>query len=79
MAWAAGLFIAEWFLASTMAAAVTSPLFAGFVRRLENLEWAQILRSEFKALKVLEFPKLSLKSLEYVDVDESPFYLYLYA
>ena len=33
--------------------------FAGFVRGLENLECACILFSEFKALKVLEFPKLA--------------------
>ena len=41
----------------------------GFVRRLVNLECAGILFSEFKALKVLEFPKLDLESLEFASVN----------
>ena len=39
---------------------------AGSVRDLENLEYALILFSKFKALKTLEFPKLALKSFEFV-------------
>ena len=43
----------------------------GFLRGLENLECALLLFSEFKALKVLGFPKLVLKSLEFVTVNLS--------
>ena len=39
---------------------------AGFVRGLENLECASILFSQFKVLKMLEFAKLALKSLQFL-------------
>ena len=42
---------------------------AGFVRGIENLECASILFSESEALKVLEFPELALKSLEFCNVN----------
>ena len=38
---------------------------SGFVRGLENLECARISLLEFKTLKVPEFAKLALKSLEF--------------
>ena len=41
---------------------------SGFIRGLKNLECGGILFSEFKTLEVLEFPQLTLKSLEFVDV-----------
>ena len=47
------------------------PSNAGFVRGLEDRECAWILFSEFQALKVLEFSKLALKSLEFVNVNLS--------
>ena len=44
---------------------------AVLVRGCENLKCALILLSEFKALKVLVFPELALKSLEFVNVNLS--------
>ena len=45
-----------------------------FVCGLENLECAWILFSKFKDSKVLEFPNLALKSLEFVSVNLSSSY-----
>ena len=40
-----------------------------FIRGLENLEYTLILFSEFKALKVVEFPELALESCKFVNVN----------
>ena len=52
-------------------------LVSGLVQDLENLDCGWILFSEFKAWKLLEFLKLVLKSLLFVDL--SSLYYYLYA
>ena len=46
---------------------------------LKTLNVLGVLFSEFKTLKVLEFPKLALKSLAFVNVNLSSSYKYLYA